>query len=594
MFAKRLLSDLNLNRNDIVYLVILTVFGTVLTYNMIRQNMILNIKSDTLIYLTNALIYAGMQDNITHTSTIFLSPVICLLTALPLKMGLGKMSIFIVTGILDIIGIIAVYVLLKYRFNRLFSLCGAILFASSTAILVCWADGGLDVSVLSLSIVTMIFFILAVHQNPKYYLLAFPFLVLSIFTKYTAFFMIPLLLLYFLSKYDFFNALDELLSDRDAFKKTASDFIRSDDFRYLCIGLILAVILFAAFCLVITSYGSGLSFITQTNDAVTGFSDSHYASKKDYNLDDSIYFFNFIKIFDLPLDFHGFNMSIFLLIFIIIAISIHLITYVVNSDVIGELTAAKREFRTRHFRSFLTIMLIAFMAILLFGLYFNHMVANIALLTIMVILFSLLDKLDINKKFYSMHFLMLAWFLVYFIFFSKITIKSDRYMINCIPPIVYFVVWSLECILMTIQERFDFKKIFKSTYIDNTTFRFSKTSRGNALKIALIAVTVLLMFGALTFHIDWRYTGHDNKEFNDLYDFLVDYDPDYMSKNISANNSYCARYGTWYLHSNIYFNKTFGVDPVDDYVVTLGELYSRDYDLIYRSGNDLRIYERNY
>ena len=195
MMFKNILDDLNISKNDFFYL----------------------LCSDVFIYLSNSLVFAGYESSILY---LYLSPVICILTAILFKLGfLSEASLYLVTGIFCILANIGIYVLLKNKFSSLLSLCGAFLFGSFSLTLLWWANGTLDVPAVALSIWTVIFILLAVDNDSKYYMIAIPLFVLAVFTRYTALFLLPLILLYYLSKHDFFTNLDLLIVDRQEFSR---------------------------------------------------------------------------------------------------------------------------------------------------------------------------------------------------------------------------------------------------------------------------------------------------------------------------------------------------------------------------------------
>lgn len=587
MFVNDFFRDLNLTRIDIFYLVVLILFSLFATINTINLNMVLNIKSDVLVYLTNALFYSGLSENIHNASNLYLSPVICYLTSVLMNFGIsGKESIFIVTGFFSIMANISMYILLKYRFNRVLSLFGAFLFGSFKLILIYWADGTLDVSVISLSIWTIIFIILAVYENPKYYVVCFPLLVFSIFTRYSSFFMIPLILLYFFSKNDFFNNVDLLLYDKDEFVKTARNYIKSKEFRYLILGIIIASIIFVAICHLITSFGAGLTFITQISDSINGFEGPKYNASVSYRANSTFYQDNFINLLNFDsIQLFGVNFSKMILILIVISISIHLINFTMNFDVVRKFNVEKESFRQKHFDKFLWILLLVLIILFIHGLSSSHMLSNISMLTAMVVMFSILDKYPISKKFYSMNFLCLAWFLVYFIFYSMINIKTYRYLISCIPPLVYFVVWAFDSIFRTVQDGFEDNESFMKKHQQNLTFKFSDNRRGTYLRIILILLIFILMIHAFTFEREYVFDKYDNSKLDKIFDFIITNDTDYLSKIISTDESYYARYGTWYLHKDIDLNRSmFNGTPTSDYIIKNHYVENlTDYKVLFRT-----------
>ena len=207
--------------------------------------------SDVFIYLSNSLVFAGYESSILY---LYLSPVICILTAILFKLGfLSEVSLYLVTGIFCIFANIGIYALLKNKFSSILSLCGSFLFGSFSLSLLWWANGTLDVPAVALSIWTIIFTILAVDNDSKYYMIAIllavdndskyymiaiPLFVLAVFTRYTALFLLPLILLYYLSKHDFFTNLDLLIVDRQEFSRKLKSYIKSEEFRNILKSLI--------------------------------------------------------------------------------------------------------------------------------------------------------------------------------------------------------------------------------------------------------------------------------------------------------------------------------------------------------------------
>ena len=89
MMFKNILDDLNISKNDFFYLLILTVFSILITYTLINFNQALGIYcSDVFIYLSNSLVFAGYESSILY---LYLSPVICILTAILFKLGFFPM-----------------------------------------------------------------------------------------------------------------------------------------------------------------------------------------------------------------------------------------------------------------------------------------------------------------------------------------------------------------------------------------------------------------------------------------------------------------------------------------------------------------------
>ena len=111
---------------------------------------------------------------------------------------------------------------------------------------------------------------------------------------------------------------------------------------------------------------------------------------------------------------------------------------------------------------------------------------------------------------------MLAWFLVYFIFFTFLNIKVNRYIITAFPAFIYFVIYALNEIL-DLSRKFEFLEFKKQ----------------NVLKIIPIILIVFCIFSAFSF----TSTVHYNEDFNKnklIADYLTEYDSDYMSKDVAV------------------------------------------------------------
>ena len=175
-----MLKELNLNKRDYIYLLFITVISTILVIYYMNFNYNFGIYcSDVFIYLLNALYYTGT--NIGVTKQIFLSPVICFLTSLLFKLGLQeKLAIYIVTSVFAILGNIGLYLLLKRFFNETLSLTGTIIYSTLSLNLTWLANGTLDIPGVAVTIWIMLFLILAIKENPKYFSLTIPLFVIGV------------------------------------------------------------------------------------------------------------------------------------------------------------------------------------------------------------------------------------------------------------------------------------------------------------------------------------------------------------------------------------------------------------------------------
>ena len=569
MMFNNILDDLNISKNDFFYLLILTVFSILITYTLINFNQALGIYcSDVFIYLSNSLVFAGYESSILY---LYLSPVICILTAILFKLGfLSEASLYLVTGIFCILANIGIYVLLKNKFSSLLSLCGAFLFGSFSLTLLWWANGTLDVPAVALSIWTVIFILLAVDNDSKYYMIAIPLFVLAVFTRYTALFLLPLILLYYLSKHDFFTNLDLLIVDRQEFSRKLKSYIKSEEFRNILKSFAIAFMLVVLFSATILAYGSNLSFLTQSSTFASGSKgeviDNAYTTDTFFYLHDfpNFLYSDYVSFDNVIPVLNGSNPMSFFLIGLFAA-GILLSGYkLINAERKGE----------SKYKYLVWILFVVLLVISILSFKINSLITITLILIDLVILFSYFRKIGIDREIYSTDIFMLAWLLVYFIFFTFLNIKVNRYIITVFPAFIYFVIYALNEIL-DLSGKFEF-------------FEFKKQ---NLLKIIPILLIVFCIFSAFTF----TSTVHYNEDFNKnkvIADYLTEYDSDYMSKDVAV---FKQRPYNWFL-------RMYTIPITDDrldylessnitYYISDGNFNLSNYTMIYQK-EGLYLYER--
>ena len=191
-----------------------------------------------------------------------------------------------------------------------------------------------------------------------------------------------------------------------------------------------------------------------------------------------------------------------------------------------------------------------------------------------VILFALFKKSGINRELYSINILMLAWFLVYFIFFTFLNIKVNRYIITVFPAFIYFVIYAL-------NEIFDCAG----------KLNFLEFKKQNLLNLIPIILIVFCIFSAFAFSS----TVHYNEDFNRnkvIADYLMEYDPDYDSKEIAVFNQ---RSYNWFLKDNTSPLTDEQLDYLESsnitYYISDGNFDLANYTMIYQK-EGLFLYER--
>ena len=588
MIFKNVFEDLNLSRNDFSYLLILTIFSVLITYFLINLNENIGIYcSDVFIYLTNSLVFAGFSSSNVY---LYLSPLICFLTSIIFRLGfLSEIALYVVTGVFCILGNIGIYVFLKNRFSSLLSLCGAFLFGSFSLNLLWWANGTLDIPAVALSIWAILFIILAVDKDSKYYILAIPLLVLAIFTRYTALFLIPIILLYYLSCHDFFTNLDLLFKDRSELINIITFFIKSEEFRNLLKSFALAFVLVMIFSASIIAYGSHLSFLTQTSTFASGSKgeivDNAYTNDTFFYLHDfpNFLFSDYVSFDDVIPVLNGSHFMSYILIGLF-ALGIILLVYkLCKEDVLNRNRKSNEKpingknlasiFPMKHFQSFAWVLFIALLFVSILSFKVNSIITIGILLVDFVILFALLKKRGFDRDDYSLDILMIAWFLVYFIFFTFLNIKVNRYIITVFPAFIYFIIYALNEILdLSKRKRWEFKA-------------------KNILNIIPIILIVFCIFSAFIFPA----TAHYNEDFSKnkvIADYLIEYDSDYASKDIAVFHQ---RSLNWFLKANTIAINDEQLDYLEasniTYYISDDNFKLENYTMIHQE-NGLYLYER--
>ena len=410
------LEEFSFEKKDKYILIVITLFSLVLTSYYINFNLNLGIYcSDVYVYLLNALYYTG--HNVNSPSTVYLSPVICFLTSLLMDIGIkDSLSIYIVTGLFAVIGNIGLYFLLRMKFDSLLSLTGVILYATFALNLTWLANGSIDIPGVSITIWTVVFTILAIDKNPKYYHYVFPVFVIAFFTRYTIVFIIPVLILYYLY--------------RKGFE------IKKQDLKHIKKGVLIAVLLAVIILIPVLIMGKGnFEPVSQILGGVSGNQGRTYDPA--YSTDAGYYLSNFLNfISSSKVTFEGNTPTLqnpTILSFLIIGIlTIGSILFIIKKDY--ELDKRK-----------LIPIVLFLIAFLTFKKTSSVITISIALLGLLLI-----GRNSKNQK----GLMMLSWILVNLIFYSYYNLKVNRYIIPAIPPLIYLILASIELI----NEKITFNK----------------------------------------------------------------------------------------------------------------------------------------
>lgn len=181
------------------YLLTLLIFTSILAIILVQiQSKIGVYYWDIFFYLNNAAKMAGIG----ASDTLYLPPFLSYLTSLIFKLGyVSETALFIVSAIFYVLGVIALYLILKLKFSEVESFLGATAFATFTLIIMWAVSGALDVPSISLALWSLYFVLLGVKKNSRYLYFVFPVAVLSFLTRYTsALIIFPLILTFYIYK----------------------------------------------------------------------------------------------------------------------------------------------------------------------------------------------------------------------------------------------------------------------------------------------------------------------------------------------------------------------------------------------------------
>lgn len=539
--------DFNLDKKDSIFLIIIAIY-TLLTLSIrVNTHMTGGLHSpDVSVYLMNALSYAQMDYyHIADSANLYYSPLICMLTAVLFKIGIEfKLSILLVTAGFCFVGPFGLYILLKNKFSRLLSLTGVILYGSFSIVVVNLSGGYIDVPAVSMGIWIMVFLILAVNKNPKYFLILAPLFILGFFTRYTVGFTLPVIVLYYLINRNFMSLVENLLYDRKAFKEKLVNYLHTEEFRYIVISIGIALIIFVIICSIIMMYGGSLSFIGQSQDSLHT---DKFTNKTANYVPNTIFYFKHFRyiMFNINIPFNG-AFAYFAYLLVLAGVAVKTVNAIRNLSFIKSLRKNKISFDNPKFELLLKIILVlsAVGFFVGFRMMKNNMVANILLFVIFFILFSLFEKYGINKKRQALNLLFISWFAFYMVFITLYPIKVYRYALPLLPPFVYFVMWGLDCVLDALSNGFDDEASFKERIKE---FRINEHSK--MAKVIPIVFMVLLMVMAVSYILPLE-TGDFSNDLVDATDYIMEHDSDYHSKLVIAPYRFSS-ISQWYLQTNV-------------------------------------------
>ena len=499
---------------------------------------------DAYLYLIQAYHFAGTPIG-GYDYADYYSPLIPFLTSILFRLGfVSETSLFTVTGLFYPIAAIGIYFLLNLRFNKFYSMLGAVLYGSMSINLMWTANGTLDIPSVALSIWAVYFFIKGLECNQKYFYLSFPLLVLSVFAKYTGALTILVMIVYFISKRDIIGNIVKYIKN-------------------IIGGMITSFVFIIPFLSYYIINGLPFGFINQAREVSTETVSSNTAAAPANDL--------FFYISSLPRFIYSPQKILGYFILLVAAIGViygiyKSINYLkehyndsasrleisfypkirMNKNICFIALAVSiimiiLTFLTAGRISFIISELFLLIGLAIFATSFNSIFTDLADIDYVN------DKKTSSKyKFFRFDFAMISWFLIYLVFFSSHLIKADRYFTALVPGFVFILVYSIERVAYLLRN-------------NNSKFNISKEKAAKGFLAMLLILLLAASIGYLT--IDRHDTLVDNEIETAKW---IESSIDYENMTIYADRGPIY---TWYLASEVdYCPSSVNISELGDYL----------------------------
>lgn len=432
-------------------------------------------------------------------------PLIPFLTSLLFRiLGLSTWPIMLIDGLIFILGSAGLFLFLKLRFDDVTSFLGVLLFITFPIVLTFVCSGLTDIATVCISIWALLFTVIAVKKDSKWFYLSFPLAMIAFLTRFTSVLIIFPMFLFILLN------LGELKHRKDIF-----------------IGILISFLfLIPVFWLFYVNFGNPLytflNFFGSSSGSVSEATEMLYSYHPD--------FFYFLKIMHSLMGPQA--MGVVLVIFLGILIYpfkrfINKRNSLENQNELNKSLQLSLRNDIKLKLLFLSILVIVFILTIQ---RVHYLFSEIILFPILYLLYNLTNEFKFKNR--DLDFFFLYWFLVFFIFHSVYVIKDYRYFIDMAPPLAYFLMRG-----------------------------FTLTTSQLGIKIKNRNVTHYLFSGFLIFLIiasTYNYlpsiseTNNHLTELNEgninISSWLMNYDPEYKNKVIYSD---IWPYSGWSLKINV-------------------------------------------
>ena len=172
------------NRASCKYFLVLICVLSIFTYSLISKQIKIGIYYwDIFLYINNGMTLAGIPLG----DTMYLSPFLSFLYSLFFRIGfINETIVFLICGIFYILGGLGFYLLLNLRFKPWECLVGALVYSTSSIVLIWSVTGALDVPAISLCIWAVYLTVIATKKDSRIFYISFPIAMLAFLTRFTS------------------------------------------------------------------------------------------------------------------------------------------------------------------------------------------------------------------------------------------------------------------------------------------------------------------------------------------------------------------------------------------------------------------------
>ena len=480
--------------NSIIFLLLLTVIVSIITYYRILVQIELGPVYDSFVFLANALVFSGHSIGY---SDLLRPPFFSFIISLLFRLGYTSANtIFVVDGILFVFGVIGMFMLLKIRFNDLESFLGGLIYATFPIVLIYLGFGFSDLASVSFSIWAIYFMILAFKKDSRFFYLAFPFFMFAFLTRYNNGLLIFPVFLYILINSDKIN------------------------FKNLIIGIIASfLVLLPVLIFFYEKFGNIIYPLMSFGSTSTAVSISTETASYNPNI------FYFLQMLPVYIGLQGKLIVLIVALGIVLCLILRILRIKDNKYSFEGLNLKSRNSKIK-----LVLFIILIIAFLVSFGKTVYMVSEVLFFALAYLFYEITRSMKIKKM--DLHVLFFSWFMVFFIFSSIFVIKDDRYFLLMAPPVVYFMILGLSEI--------------------SNIHKFKIKNNNVIFPVLTIILTLIILFSNATLIPTIRQANNGdliaNQQIEMASQWFVNYDPNYKNQNIYSDLS---PNFSWNLNTNV-------------------------------------------